>query len=55
MTEMDPNTQIYSEVSTMQENSGGKPIGSLGELIKFLGLGAVAVPGALSQMGEKDG
>jgi len=55
MTEMDPNTQIYSEVSTMQENSGGKSIGSLGELIKFLGLGAVAVPGALSQMGEKDG
>ena len=56
MTEMDPSTQVYSEVSTMQEDSGGKPIGALGELIKFLGLGAVAAPGVLSQVGgQQDG
>ena len=40
----------------MQQDGGGKPIGSLGELIKFLGLGAVAAPGALSQVGsQQDG
>jgi hypothetical protein len=56
MTEMDPSTQVYSEVSTMQQDSGGKPIGALGELIKFLGLGAVAAPGVLSQVGsQQDG
>jgi len=56
MTEMDPSTQVYSEVSTMQEDIGGKPIGALGELIKFLGLGAVAAPGVLSQVGsQQDG
>jgi hypothetical protein len=56
MTTMDPSTKVYSEVSTMQQDGGGKSIGSLGELIKFLGLGAVAAPGALSQIGsQQDG
>jgi hypothetical protein len=56
MTQMDPSTQVYSEVSTMQQDSGGKPIGALGELIKFLGLGGVAAPGVLSQVGsQQDG
>lgn len=54
LSTMNPNTRVMSEVSTMSEDGGGKPIGTLGELIKFLSIGGVAAPGVLSQLGDGD-
>ena len=51
LKEMDPSTGIYTEQSMLQvPGEGGKKLGTLDELIKFLSLGAVAAPGALSQL-----
>jgi len=55
LSTMNPDTQLMSEVSTMQPEAGGKEVGTLGQLIKFLGLGGVAAPGALSTLGEENG
>ena len=55
LSTMNPDTQLMSEVSTMQQEAGGKEVGTLGQLIKFLGLGGVAAPGALSTLGEENG
>lgn len=54
LSTMNPDTQLMSEVSTMSDDGGGKPIGTLGELIKFLSIGGVAAPGALSMIGDGD-
>ena len=55
LSTMNPDTQLMSEVSTMQPEAGGKEVGTLGQLIKFLGLGSVAAPGVLSQLPSEDG
>jgi hypothetical protein len=54
LSTMNPETQLMSEVSSMSGDGGGKPIGTLGELIKFLSIGGVAGPGVLSQLGDGD-
>jgi len=54
LSTMNPDTQLMSEVSTMQPEAGGKEVGTLGQLIKFLGLGSVAAPGVLSQLPSRD-
>ena len=51
LSDLPRDTQLYSEISGMQREGGGKPIGTLGELIKFL---SIAPPvGALSQLPEE--
>tara|TARA_X000001388_G_scaffold73794_1_gene65924 strand:- start:9275 stop:10027 length:753 start_codon:yes stop_codon:yes gene_type:complete len=54
--QMSPETQVMSEVSTMQQEGGGKSVGALGQIMKILGLGGVAAPGVLSQVeAQQDG
>tara|TARA_R110000850_G_scaffold19175_2_gene58508 strand:- start:4 stop:672 length:669 start_codon:yes stop_codon:yes gene_type:complete len=48
---MSPDTPVYSEESFIDDvEIPSKQVGTLGELVKFLGLGAVVAPGALSQL-----
>jgi len=48
---MPSETPVYSEPSFIDDvNYPSERVGTLGELVKFLGLGAVAAPGALSQL-----
>tara|TARA_R100001443_G_scaffold59310_1_gene69692 strand:- start:2839 stop:3585 length:747 start_codon:yes stop_codon:yes gene_type:complete len=44
-----PDTPIYDELSTMQQD-GGRYVGKLGDILKILGFGGVAVKGALSNL-----
>jgi hypothetical protein len=54
ISQMDPNTQLYSEVSTMSNDKSGESIGTLSDLVKFLSVAGVAAPGVLSQLGDGD-
>ena len=54
ISQMDPSTELFSEVSSMSGDDAGKKVGSLGELVKFLGLGSAAAPGVLSQLPSED-
>jgi hypothetical protein len=54
LSQMKPNTQMLSEEISFPEGGGKQPIGTLGELIKFLSIGGVAAPGVLSQLGDGD-
>ena len=54
LSQMDPDTQLFSEVSTMSGDSAGENVGTLGDLIKFLSVAGVAAPGALSVIGDGD-
>lgn len=48
---MSPDTPVYSEESLIDDvEIPSKQVGTLGELVKFLGLAGVAAPGALSQL-----
>ena len=56
VSEMNPESKIYTEVSPMQlEGEGGKEVGALGQLLKILGIAGVVTPGALSSLGGEDG
>jgi hypothetical protein len=48
---MSPDTPVYSEEGFVDDvEIPSKQVGTLGELVKFLGLAGVAAPGALSQL-----
>ena len=54
LSQMKPDTQMLSEEVGFPEAGGKQPIGTLGELIKFLSIGGVAAPGVLSQLGGQE-
>lgn len=51
-----PDTPVFSESGGFVDDVEipSKQVGTLGELIKFLGLGGVAAPGVLSQLPSED-
>jgi len=53
VSDLPRDTQLYSEISGMQREGGGKSIGTLGELIKFLSIAPPVAAGALSQLPEE--
>ena len=48
-SKLPPDTPVYNELSEFQRD-GGQYVGTLGDLIKILGVGGVAVKGALSNL-----
>ena len=48
-SKLPPDTPVYNELSEFQRD-GGQYVGTLGDLIKILGIGGVAVKGALSNL-----
>ena len=51
LKKVDPSATVYDEISHLQIPSrGGRNIGTLGDLMKFLSIGGVTTTGALSQL-----
>jgi hypothetical protein len=55
LKDMPPETPVFSEESFINDvEIPSKQVGTLGDLVKFLGLGGVAAPGVLSQLPSED-
>ena len=54
LSKLPDQTKMYSEMSSMNPDNPER-IGSLGELLKILGIPLAVAPGALSSLGGEDG
>ena len=55
LKDMPPETPVFSEESYINDvEMPSRQVGTLGDLVKFLGLGSAAAPGVLSQLPSED-